>query len=148
MRLDTPLSGFGPRPRPKFELNWTSGFGGMATGEGGGGTGWEALVQGVAAIGILSSMSAFGLIWHRLLFKQSSVVSGRGRERRKINTFLEIRCGFCFDCFFFLQTQIFICSQAHNENPFQGHGTNLSFRGNFHLRWQEVSKTSLDSFLF
>lgn len=77
-------------------------------------------MQGVVAIGILNSMSAFGLIWHRLLFKQSSVVSGRGRERRKINTFLEIRCGFCFDYFVFSSaTEVFICSQAHNENPFQ-----------------------------
>lgn len=77
-------------------------------------------MQGVTAIGILNSMSAFSLIWHRLLLEQSSVVSSRGRERRKINTFLEIRCGFCFDYFVFSSaTEIFLGSGAHNENPVQ-----------------------------
>lgn len=68
------------------------------------------MVQGVVPIGILDSVSAFGLTWHRLLFKQSSVVSSRGRERRKINTFLEIMCGFCFDYFVFSSaTKMFFC---------------------------------------
>lgn len=102
MGLDAPR--FGPRSRCTFELNWTSGFGGTAE-EKGDVTGWEEGVQGVLAIRILNSMSAFSLIWHWLLFEQSSIVSGRGRERRKINTFLEMRCGFCFDYFVFLQPQ-------------------------------------------
>lgn len=107
MELDAPLSGFGPRPGLRFELNGISGFVGMATEGGVGLAGWKALVQGVVAIGILNSMLAFGLIWHQLLFKQSSVVSGRGRERRKINTFLEIRCGF-LHFFFLLQSEKYL----------------------------------------
>lgn len=47
-------------------------------------------------------------------------MSGRGRERKKINTFLEIRCSFCFDYFVFPSaTEIFLCSGAYIENLLQ-----------------------------
>lgn len=148
MELDAPLSGFGPRPRLRFELNGISGFVGMATEGGVGLAGWKALVQGVVALGILNSMLAFGLIWHQLLFKQSSVVSGRGRERRKINTFLEIRCGFLHFFFFcFSQRNIYLLSGSQRKSLW-GYGTNLSFRGTFHLNENKLARPPFILFLF